>query len=114
MNKERLKMMKTETASFKVSKVDRRYIDQIVDRAMLLVKKHGGDYDRVDCMMDITATHANGCRLDLAKLLNADDFNFSHDVFGIYRHINRETGRLERFFIPRFASRDSSSGNKDE
>lgn len=26
-----------------------------------------------------------------------------HDMRGILRHINRETGKLENFFLPRFA-----------
>jgi hypothetical protein len=42
--------------------------------------------------------------LDLDKLLTADDFNFSHDVFGIARHINRRTGEIEDFFVPRCAA----------
>jgi hypothetical protein len=53
--------------------------------------------------MDITACHLNGCKLDLAKLLAADDFNFAHDVLGIRRHIDRETGQLMNCFRPRFA-----------
>jgi len=33
-----------------------------------------------------------------------DDFSqVSHDVFGIGRHLDRETGKLEGFFHPRFA-----------
>lgn len=53
--------------------------------------------------MDVTACHANGCPLDLEKLLHADAFNFSHDVFGIARYINRNTGKLENCFVPRCA-----------
>lgn len=55
--------------------------------------------------MDITATHANGCPLKLAELLAADDFNFSHDVAGIYRHLDRTTGKLLDCFLPRFAQK---------
>lgn len=55
--------------------------------------------------MDITAVHANGNQLDLTALLAADDSNFAHDVFGIRRHLNRDTGELEDFFTPRFSAR---------
>jgi hypothetical protein len=53
--------------------------------------------------MDITACHLNGCPLRLGELLGADDANFAHDVFGIRRHLNRETGKLEDCFCPRYA-----------
>jgi len=55
--------------------------------------------------MDIIATHISGCPLLLKELLNnANDFDFIHDVSGIHRHLDRETGKLENFFIPRFAA----------
>lgn len=53
--------------------------------------------------MDIIATHANGCPLRLLGLLEADAFNFTHDVCGIRRHLNRNTGKLENCFVPRYA-----------
>ena len=89
--------------SFDVTRKEMALIRKIVDRAMIIVRKLKGKYKRLDCEMDLTATHANGCPLDLEKLLAADDFNFSHDVFGIRQHINRETGKLERCFLPRCA-----------
>ena len=55
-----------------------------------------------DWMMDFTAVHVNGCPLRLNDLLEADDFNFMHDAFGICRHLNRETGALENHFSPRY------------
>jgi len=58
----------------------------------------------MDADMDVTACHANGNKLDLAGLLAADDFNFSHDVFGIYRHIDRDTGKLGNCFRPRYSA----------
>jgi hypothetical protein len=53
--------------------------------------------------MDLAACHCNGCPLQLTELLDADDFNFSHDIFGIRRHLNRTTGKLDDRFLPRFA-----------
>jgi len=60
-------------------------------------------YRPLEAQMDVTACHVNGCPLKLQELLEADDFNFSHDIFGIRRHLNRETGQLENCFLPRFA-----------
>jgi hypothetical protein len=55
-------------------------------------------------MMDITAIHCNGTPLRLADLAAADDFGFFHDVYGINRHIDRDTGTLTGFFLPRFCA----------
>ena len=61
------------------------------------------DYTFQDAEMDITVAHVNGCPLKLDELLAADDANFSHDVFGIRRHLNRKTGQLGDCFMPRYA-----------
>ena len=77
---------------------DEKLINIIVKRA---VRKY--EVDAMDTRMDITATHLNGCPLDLEKLLTFDDFNFAHDIFGIAKHIDRTTGELTHFFLPRCA-----------
>ncbi|MCF7634874.1 MAG: hypothetical protein LLF82_000340 [Dehalococcoides mccartyi] len=59
--------------------------------------------DRVHTSMDLSACHANGNPLRLKELLEADDYNFAHDIFGIYNCINRYTGKLERGFRPRYS-----------
>src|SRR5688500_17681889 len=56
-----------------------------------------------DWAIDVTAVHENGCPLRLRELLLADDLNFAHDVFGIRRHLDRDTGHLRGYFVPRFA-----------
>ena len=60
-------------------------------------------YSQMDALMDIEACHGNGCPLKLQELLEADDFNFAHDAFGIRANINRKTGQLENCFLPRYA-----------
>ena len=55
-------------------------------------------------VMDLMACHTSGCKLDLDKLAKADDFNLLHDVCGINRHLDRETGKLQHCFLPRFAA----------
>lgn len=60
-------------------------------------------WDLVDIEMSLTACHLNGCPLDLDKLLLADNAVLAHDVAGICNKIDRETGRLIDFFLPRCA-----------
>lgn len=62
-----------------------------------------GQLAKLDLTMDLAACHANGRPLRLADLAAADDFNLAHDVFGIHRHLNRESGALGGCFVPRFA-----------
>lgn len=83
---------------------DQAVIDRIVKRAHAMQRRCGQDEDG-QLVMDITACHLNGCRLDLEALLNADDLNFAHDVFGIRRHIDRSTAALCDHFVPRFKRR---------
>ena len=88
--------------NFDVSGEEQMIIQQIAVRANKL--PWGPDRPTLmQIMMDITGCHCNGCPLRLAALLEADDFNFAHDVGGIMRHINRETGDLMHCFLPRYA-----------
>lgn len=41
--------------------------------------------------------------LRLEDMLAADNLDFCHDFTGIQAHINRETCKVEDFFVPRFA-----------
>jgi len=95
--------------SFDVSPDDADIIHDIVSRAMKMATKIGGfHYPRMDCEMDLMACHASGNPLRLADLLRADDGNFAHDIFGIREHLDRETGKLGRCFVPRFTARTST------
>ena len=81
---------------------DFKLIVQIAER----VQKEFPNYpdDRRTLIMDLNACHANGCPLQLAELLIADRFDFSHDIYGIRKAINRITGKLtEDCFVPRYA-----------
>lgn len=93
--------------SFSVTPEDARLIGRIVDRYAEMRRGFGirtNKADLVEMHMDLTATHANGTPLKLAALLAAGDFNFSHDVGGIRKHIDRRTGKLTGCFVPRFAA----------
>lgn len=60
-------------------------------------------FDRMSLIMDLeVATREFNLRLE--ELLNADNFNFSHDVVGIQQNIDRENVKMNGVFVPRFAS----------
>lgn len=84
---------------------DAELISKIADRAVTAAAEAGWHYAMSDAEMDLTACHLNGNPLDLAALAEADDFNFSHDVFGIRKHLNRKTGKLMDFFTPRYTKK---------
>ena len=86
-----------------------RRLRRIAQRAAYLAQKHHIAYDIQAASMDFTATHANGTPLRLDDLLNFDDFDFLHDMVGIRRHLNRETGQLDGCFVPRCAKNDGSA-----
>ena len=90
--------------SFETTKDEDGLIEKITERAAKIYQDRGqGHLDQFSLMMDLEATNANGCKIDFQKLIEADDFNFVHDVFGIIRNINRTNGKLENCFLPRSA-----------
>lgn len=80
-------------------------MDGIVERSDELAMFDRNVYPRVTQMMDICAiAGGNGnVAVDFDALLAADFGTFAHDVTGIMRHMNRETGLLEGCFVPRTA-----------
>jgi hypothetical protein len=73
-------------------------IERIIDRALQLCP----DRSRDDVFRDISSCIMGGCRLDLSRWLEADNFNVLHDLYGIERHLNRGSFQLEDHFVPRF------------
>lgn len=90
-------------------KTDGTLIKEIAERASALAMKYGKPFPWRTAMMDVTACHEGGCPLKLKDLLASSDADFAHDVWGINRHLNRETYKLEGGFLPRFA--DLTKGN---
>lgn len=88
-------------ARFNATKRDHNLIFKIVLRAQHAAVEAGVHIDRMTMLMDLEACHCNGNPLDLKKLLGFDDFNFAHDVFGIRRYMDRNTGKLTKCFLPR-------------
>ncbi|MFA6064037.1 MAG: hypothetical protein WC736_15720 [Gallionella sp.] len=86
-----------------VSKEDARVIDQIVSRALESFTDFPLPHVKMHLEFDLTLTHANGCPLKLREFLTASDENFWNDVDGIAQHLDRRTGELRDYFVPRFA-----------
>lgn len=63
-------------------------------------------YTVLEASMDLEAAHAS-CPLQLKTMVEQLDgphkSDVVHDLLGIRRHLNRQTGQLEDHFIPRFA-----------
>jgi hypothetical protein len=77
-------------------------VSKCAKRASNLAKHYGCDYKVIDAHMDLS--HAKDqVPIDLQALLDSDDGTFGHDMFGIRRHMNRATGKLEGCFLPRTA-----------
>ena len=85
-----------------IEKIASRFHDYIMDGIIKRTKKS-------TIMMDVSAAHIK-YPLDLEGLLNAEDFDFIHDVAGINRHIDRKTGDLKDCFLPRFAIANKVNG----
>src|ERR1700719_2584349 len=86
-----------------VSKQEHNVIVEIATRAAAIARNWEIEYPLHEIVMDLTAVHANGCKLRLTELSSAEQFDFTHDVFGIRQHIDRKTGQLTDRFLPRYA-----------
>lgn len=94
--------MATAKLNFHVTREETILISAIIRRAAKLMADDE-PLNRLESHMDLSACIANGCPLKLQEMLDAPDFDFAHDFYGIRRHINRQTGQLEDHFLPRFA-----------
>jgi hypothetical protein len=88
----------------KITRSEKPIVRDIAIRARRMALAAGIKRAAINFEMDIAAVHNNDVKLRLSDLLAADDFNFSHDVFGIYQHLDRSTGKLGDCFLPRFVA----------
>ncbi len=86
--------------NFSLTTADRVMVNRIVVRASQMWE----ELDTISLAMDITAVHNHACRLRLRELLQADDFNFAHDIVGIMNNLDRENLTMNCFW-PRFAAK---------
>lgn len=87
----------------KTTREDVLLINRIAKRVVCIVPT----LDLIQVQMDLEACHTCGCPLDLERMMQADQTNLVHDVGGINRHLNQETGELGDGFVPRFAKQDN-------
>lgn len=108
--KRKVVVMAVLFANIKTTKEDMQLIMSIAKRAFALV---GGQFsDTLTTSMDLEVVHSK-TPLNLHKLLTTDNFNFIHDVGGIRKHLNRDTGELEDCFLPRFTIREKKQNKKN-
>lgn len=92
-----------------ITETDIKIISNIVSRASAIYTRvHGRQLTRKDerwLVMDILAVHGT-TPLDLEGLASAKDVHLIHDVFGINRHLDRDTKVLGGCFVPRFTAKD--------
>jgi len=86
--------------NFNITDHDTRIIGDIAKRACKIYP----ELDHITTMMDLTLLHANGSPLRLDDMLEAGDFDFCHDIAGIYNHLDRRTGKLGGCFSPRYSA----------
>lgn len=99
--------MKTQTGvlNWHITPEDDAALEAVLNRAARDFTANGWEFDRLHHAMDLLATHANGCPLDFAAMAEGRLADLAHDLGGIRKHLDRETGKLGGFFLPRFAKR---------
>jgi hypothetical protein len=100
-----LETKKTEL-NFKVSTYEGHLILRVARRAVSLgIDTHNSPApaEEQQWVSDIVLCHNHGCPLMLAELLAASADEFTHDMIGIRAFLNRNTGKLEGIFHPRYA-----------
>lgn len=82
---------------------DTELIAKIAAKVAKMSMSHGMYVSKSTIIMDLDCVHFGCCPLKLQELLDANDLNLAHDVFGINRHLDTKTGKLKGFFHPRLA-----------
>ena len=78
-------------------------IGRIAKRAALLAMDCGNEIEAWQFELCLTESHEL-CPLKLSELFEANDGNFAHDVFGLWQHLDRETGQIKDCFLPRYTA----------
>jgi len=88
----------------KITRNELELIEEITRRATKGIRRDP-DINFMTMMMDIEAVHSQW-PLCLEEFLNAPEYDFWHDIYGIRRHLNRETLQLEDGFVPRYTKQE--------
>jgi len=87
----------------KATRFEFEMIVKIAERAEAMYEELGMERpDRCTLLMDIEHAHAH-IPMDLSAMLTMPRTDFAHDIGGIQRHIDRQTGKLGDCFVPRCA-----------
>ena len=70
-------------------------------------------FGRLSLMMDLEVANRT-FHLRLQELLEADDFNFAHDIVGIQNNIDRQSKTFRDLFIPRYSAPCADQANESE
>lgn len=97
LNPDNARVLKVEA-----SLIDADTIRRIAKRAADMARHFGFGADEFYIALDITVVHLNIKKLKLLQLLMSGDDDFSHDVFGIARYINRRDCVLMEDFKCKF------------
>lgn len=82
---------------------EKETLEKIVEIAKRAERMELLAFERMSLIMDLNSAHEE-FNLRLDDLLNADDYNFAHDIIGIQNNINRSERKMEGLFVPRYAS----------
>lgn len=108
MSKPRTRKNSNAQRALKDSSAQRAVYDKILklaNYASAQAQEHLLHYPVMDAMMDLSAAHKQ-MPLNLDAMLDArtkNQFDLIHDLFGIRKHMNRVTSKLDGYFVPRFA-----------
>lgn len=97
-----------------ITPTDLVYIITLARAAARIGKEYNLDlqYPVLEASMDLEAAH-HACPLQLREMVDAlqtaHKGDVVHDLLGIRRHLNRESGKLEGFFTPRYAQSNRSN-----
>lgn len=94
-----------ETLQWDVTPEDMDTIKRIAQRLFDMADEFKIPVDRHMIAMEVACVHCNSCPLELWQLLASSGDDFSHDVLGINRFLDRKTGQLMNGFKPRFAKK---------
>ena len=93
--------MKKDRYSFlEVSEETKKKVSEITRRAML---QNLNFNDSLSLEMDLLFAHQE-FNLRLDDLLEADDFNFHHDIYGIQISLDRRKLKFINHFVPRYSN----------
>lgn len=76
-------------------------MEGVVQRAVFHYSEFGVVLDPLRLMLDLSAAKSSIPTINFEALLESEDDDFAHDISGVIKNLNRETGHLENNFLLR-------------